>query len=220
MVGLVGFQGTASTSGVHAFYNPEGLLPTAPPVDIGIPDALATISSGPATFARASVADPGDLLANPEALLTQASPDYPGGTVPEYPYRTTTPAALAPGVLSLGTVASEATTRLDATTVSVWARSEVSDVSFLDILKIDSLVTDVTATSDGTEMTLSGGTTITGATVMDQPVIIDADGIRSDPDAKPSGPGGRGAGGPTGASYSGRVWATDLPARHQKARWS
>jgi hypothetical protein len=84
---LAGFQGSAAASGVHVLYNPEGLLPIPPPVDVGAPDALATIASGPATFARASVLDPGDLLASPDALLSLFSSDYPAGTVPPYPYR-------------------------------------------------------------------------------------------------------------------------------------
>ena len=84
---LAGYEGVASASGVHAMYNPSGLLPLAAPVDLGAPDALATIASGPSTFARASTADPGDLLANPDALLQAGG--QPAGTVPAYPYRIT-----------------------------------------------------------------------------------------------------------------------------------
>ena len=79
------FEGTAQASGLRAVYNPEGILPIPPPVDLSAPDALATIASGPSTFARASVADPGDLLANPDALLVQASPSYPAGAIPPVP---------------------------------------------------------------------------------------------------------------------------------------
>src|SRR5690349_18509325 len=77
---LGGFQGTASASGLHVLYNPSGLLPIPPLVDIGAPDAYVTIASGPTTFARASVLDPGDLVANPDALLSLFSADYPSGT--------------------------------------------------------------------------------------------------------------------------------------------
>src|SRR5581483_5179536 len=79
--------GSAAASGLHALYNPVNVLPIPPPVDIGAPDALATIASGPATFARAGVADPGDLLANPDALLALFSSSYKAGTLPPYPYR-------------------------------------------------------------------------------------------------------------------------------------
>ncbi|HZQ84475.1 MAG TPA: hypothetical protein VFA83_06545 [Acidimicrobiales bacterium] len=85
--GLGGYSGSAAASGLHALYNPVNVLPIPPPVDIGAPDALATIASGPATFARAGVADPGDLLANPDALLALFSSSYKAGTLPPYPYR-------------------------------------------------------------------------------------------------------------------------------------
>ena len=35
---LGGYSASASSSGLHAFYNPEGVLPLPPPVDIGSPD--------------------------------------------------------------------------------------------------------------------------------------------------------------------------------------
>jgi hypothetical protein len=82
---LGGYQGTAASSGVHAFYNLGNILPTPPPVDLAVPDTLATIASGPSTFARASVADPGDLLANPDVVLSLASAAYPAGTLPPNP---------------------------------------------------------------------------------------------------------------------------------------
>jgi hypothetical protein len=85
---LAGYDGTAAASGIRAFYNPSGLLPIAAPVDIGAPDALATIASGPTTFARSSIADPGDLLANPAALLGLVEPSL-SGSLPVYPYRVT-----------------------------------------------------------------------------------------------------------------------------------
>lgn len=84
---LAGYTGTASSSGIYVTYAPQGLLPIASPVDFGAPDALATVNTGPATFARASVLDPGDLLANPDALLALFSAAYPAGTLPPYPYR-------------------------------------------------------------------------------------------------------------------------------------
>src|SRR6476469_251880 len=84
---LGGYSGSAAASGLHAFYNPEGALPTAPPIDLGAPDALATMGTGPTTFARAGVVDPGDLLANPDALLALGISGYKPGTLPAYPYR-------------------------------------------------------------------------------------------------------------------------------------
>jgi hypothetical protein len=84
---LGGYQGSAAGSGMQVDYTPQGLLPLPSLIDIGSPDAVATISSGPTTFAQASILDPGDLLYNPDALLTLFSSDYPSGTLPAYPYR-------------------------------------------------------------------------------------------------------------------------------------
>ncbi len=211
---LGGYNGTAHASGVHAFYNPEGLLPTAAVLDAGAPDALATISRG-VTFARAAVADPGDLLVNPDALFSQADPRYPQGTLPAYPYRITanstvgepraeskpapgldarveatdsgstsdaqTASAAAPGLVTVGSVHSRSTTTLEDSTVRVHAHTEVSDFDLLGLLHIDSIVTDVVASSSGSDTEVAGGTVVSGATFMDQPVIIDQDGIRTDP---------------------------------------
>src|SRR3546814_2584282 len=71
----------------HLFYTPEGRLPGPSLSDIGAPNSIATSDSGPSTFARASTADPGDLLANPDALLALVSSEYPQGLIPAYPYR-------------------------------------------------------------------------------------------------------------------------------------
>ena len=84
---LGGLQGRAAASGFYTIYSPEGLLPISPLAEVGAPDSLATISSGPTTFARASVADPGDIIANPGAVLELADPAFPGESIPAYPYR-------------------------------------------------------------------------------------------------------------------------------------
>jgi hypothetical protein len=208
---LGGYQGTAQADGLHAVYNPAGILPIPPPVDLGAPDALATVSSGPATFARASVLDPGDLLANPGALLAQASTAYKDGTIPPYPFRVsatsgvgapsaesnpapgldarvsvgdgtsaavaTMPAVNAPAIATLGSLASEATTSTDGSSITLHARSQAGGFDLLGLLHIDSIVTDLTATSDGGTPKLTGGTRVVGATLAGTPVTIDADGI-------------------------------------------
>ena len=195
--GFGGFEGSAIASGLHVRYNAGDILPIPPPVDLGTPDALATIASGPSTFARASVADPGDLLANPEAFLALASADYPVGTLPAYPYRVSAasgvgqpvaevsaapgldarvevtdsgsraqasmPAFVAPALVNIGSLSSVSTTTTDGTSVAVHARTQVSGINILDVIQIDSLVTDVNATSDGADTKVSGGTTVTGA---------------------------------------------------------
>ncbi|MEX2293875.1 MAG: choice-of-anchor P family protein [Acidimicrobiales bacterium] len=221
---LGGYNGTAAASGLHLLYNPEGLLPIGAPVDVGAPDALATIGTGPATFARASVFDPGDVLYNPDFMLSQIAAGWPQGTIPKFPYRVmassgsevpraesspapglnavvtadesgskgqaTMLAADTPGVVSVTTMSSTASTVLDGSTVKVHSRSEIGGFDLLGVVSIDSIVTDLTATSQGQETDLSGGTTVVGASVLGQPVTIGPDGVELQP-GSPSGlPGG------------------------------
>ncbi len=210
---LGGIRGLAAAGGVKVLYNPKGLLPTGPPVDLTAPDALATISTGPLTFARAGVADPGDLLANPEALLTQASPDYPAGTVPSWPLRITASSSLGnpsaesnpapgmrasvealkdsahavasmpgtelPAIAAFGSVVSEAWTKTDGASVVSRARSRISGFNLLGVVVIDSIVSDLTATSDAVTAKLEGATTVVGATVAGRKVTIDSDGVHA-----------------------------------------
>jgi hypothetical protein len=210
---LTGYQGSAAASGLHALYNPAGLLPVPPPVDLGAPDALATIASGPATFARASVLDPGDLLYSPDALLAQAAATYPAGTIPPYPFRisaasgsgapvaesnpapglqarvevgdgtskatSSLPGIDAPGIATVGSMSALTTTETDGTSVTVHSRSEISSIDVLGLVKIGSVVTDLTATTTGDETELTGGTEVVRASILGQPVSIDADGIHA-----------------------------------------
>ena len=213
---LVGYQGTAQADGLHVLYNPAGLLPIGPPLDLGAPDAKATIASGPATFARASAADPGDLLANPDALFQTGVSGWKPGTIPAYPYRATAssatqphdesspgpgldaradadsegssatatmPASSTPAIATAGTMSSTATTTFDGSTVTVHARSELSDLNVLGLVTIGSVVTDLTAVSDGTQTTVSGGTVVSDALVLGTPVEIDAGGVEPAPGA-------------------------------------
>ncbi len=218
---LAGIQGSAAASGFYVFYGPSGVLPVPELLALSAPDALATISSGPSTFARAAVADPGDLLVNPDALLAvAASPSYQAGTLPPYPYRVSASSASgqpeaasipAPGLearvsarpggssaaarfpafdaaalVNVGSVSANATTSTEGSSVTVRAVTKLSDIDLLGLLRIESLVTDLTATSDGNETKLTGGTEALGATLLGQPVTIDGDGIHIQPNGSGS----------------------------------
>lgn len=209
---LSGYTGIAGASGLQVDYVPEGALPLPSLVDLGAPDAVATISSGPSTFAQAAAFDPGDLLANPDALLTLFSSAYPSGTLPAYPLRVSANSGFgdpvvesnqAPGltaraeaqptasaarayapkvdggaIANIGSMSAIATTATNGSSVTVKAQSKVGGISLLNLLKIDSIVSDVTATSDGSETKLTGGTKILGAELMGRAVTIDRNGIK------------------------------------------
>lgn len=163
--GLGGMQGSAAASGLHVLYNPKGLLPTAAPVDLGAPDALATITSGPSTFARAGVADPGDLLANPDALLAAGSPDWEPGTIPPWPLRisasssTGKPRATsepAPG-LSAKVEATDSGSTAEATTPRAEAPAVVT---------VGSMSSMATTESDGSTVTVHSVSTASDINIL------------------------------------------------------
>jgi hypothetical protein len=151
---LGGLQGRAAASGVHVGYSPEGILPIPNLLDLGAPDALATIASGPTTFARASVLDPGDILANPDAVLALAAgSSYPAGSIPPYPYRITAnsgtgdpPAesAPAPGLAA----------RVRAERNGSEARAAVGETAAPAILHLGSARSEATTETDGGTVTV------------------------------------------------------------------
>ena len=91
----------------------------------------------------------------------------------------TAPGLDLPAVVSIGSLASYADTVTDGSSVTVHARSEISSLNILGLIQIESIVTDLTATSTGTETTVSGGTVVTGASLAGTPVEIDDDQVRA-----------------------------------------
>lgn len=91
------------------------------------------------------------------------------------------PALDAPAVARIGSMTARTTTHTDGTTVTVDARSDVNGINILGVITIDSVVTDLSATSDGNETTFTGGTRVVGAEVLGLPVTIDQDGIHQAP---------------------------------------
>jgi hypothetical protein len=102
------------------------------------------------------------------------------------------PRAAAPAIATVGSMSSFASTTTDGSTVTVHAKTSMSDVNLLGIVVIDSIVTDLVATSAGGQTALTGGTTVSGASVLGTPVTIDAKGVHGSPKGAPGGsdPGG------------------------------
>jgi hypothetical protein len=161
---LGGFTGRAAASGLSAKYNPEGLLPVPTPVDISAPDALATIASGPSTFARASVLDPGELLANPDALLQQASSSYPTGLIPAYPLRISASSAGEPS--STLNAAPGLTARVDAAESTSRAAAQLPGLDAPAIAHVGSLTAEATTETDGSSVTVHARTVVGGIDVL------------------------------------------------------
>ena len=163
--------------------------------------------------------DPGDLLANPDALLTLAISGYPSGTFPAYPYRISANSGFgepsaesspAPGldasvtaeasrfhragvrlhaaqavIASVGSMSAVATTKTDGSSVTVHAISRANGLVVGGLITIDSVVTDLTATSQGEKTKLTGSTKISGAKIAGRAVTIDSNGVRLDKNALP-----------------------------------
>lgn len=208
--GLGGFQGTAASYGLKATYFPEGLLPTGAPVDLGSPDALVTVATGPATFARASIADPGDIIANPNALLGAANPDAP--RVPEYPYRISASSATgdpeaesnpAPG-LSAKVRAGPRTATAESTTPRFEAPA---------IATLGSMAALATTSTDGSTVTVRARTEISSFDLLG---ILTIDSIVSDVTATSDGETTTADGGTTitGASLLGEPVIIDADGVH------
>lgn len=78
---------------------------------------------------------------------------------------------------AFGAIRTMANTRATATAAVATARSEVQNLDLAGVLKIQSIVSTATATSDGATASGVANTVITGATVMGQGVTIDEQGL-------------------------------------------
>ena len=81
-----GFELLARGNGLQVTYDSPGFVPQGPALQVSIPEALATSSSG-TNYSLASLAYPGPVLADLSTVLAQSNPDLPA-VVPPYPVRT------------------------------------------------------------------------------------------------------------------------------------
>ncbi len=205
-----GIIASARGNGIQLGYAAPGLLATGDQIfQLSVPEALATLSSGPTGYALASFAFPGPLVADLGSALAA------GGTetgIPPYPIRTQAffPAgpveeamgdqgtemrsvtsfgdSLAASSFSgldvnpavfIGAITATSQTVVEGDQLVSRNRTEVSDVSILaGLVTIESIVTDIVATSNGTESASAGGTTATGVSVLGLPATIGTDGVR------------------------------------------
>lgn len=80
-----GFDLRGRGSAVQLTYNVENVFPLpAPIIQVSVPEAQTTLSTGPSAVALGSLAYPGNLLANLPGLVSQAAPDF-ASFVPPYP---------------------------------------------------------------------------------------------------------------------------------------
>ncbi len=85
-----------------------------------------------------------------------------------------------PGIGGIGTQTSLASSGFDPSGVVSMAESAANDINFFGgIIKVDSVVSRLTARSDGEKATLAGTTTIAGAEIQGMGVTIDPNGVHA-----------------------------------------
>jgi hypothetical protein len=98
-------------------------------------------------------------------------------------------AATLPPLFTTGSVTSTTETHLEQGLVVSRTRVELQGVDlFASLIHIDSIVTDLVATSDATAAATAGTTTATGVTFLGLPATLDGSGIHLAPQAATPGP--------------------------------
>jgi hypothetical protein len=91
-------------------------------------------------------------------------------------------AAQLPPVFSAGAITSTSQSTLESDQIVTRTRVELTDVDLvLGLVHMDSIVTDLVATSNGQDAATDGTTTVQGLTVLGQPATIDATGVHLAP---------------------------------------
>lgn len=164
---------------------------------------LATVATGPNALGLASNAWPGNLIGTGLPAINENIPQYPAkveARYPDGPYEGVSPdggvatsstatgldaTATAdgaptnkPSTVTIGDAFSHSSASVTSKNVAVaTVTSSVKDVSILaGVIKIDSVTTTVTTTSDGTKPTSKGSTVISGLTVNGVGYSVDENG--------------------------------------------
>lgn len=204
-----GFIASGRGNGLQLTYDSPGLLPTGSPIfQLSVPEALATLNSGPVGYALSSFAYPGPLVADLGAALAAGGqetgiPPYPVRSEAFFPsgptessegdqgteMRAVTEFADSRSFASfagldfdpaafVGSVRSNSQSVIEGTQLVSRNRTEVSDVTILGgLIEIESVVTDLVATSNGERAATAGGTTVSGMTVLGLPATVDENGV-------------------------------------------
>lgn len=214
---LVGYD--AAANGMAFTLSPRipALLPVEAPAEATVSLATATLSSGGQGFGRASTFFPGTPIAGIRPLIEVASgtrlpiPDYPvvvesrefepakhneqPGITMSTDVDPDRAVAIAdsggigvPGVFGVRASRTVSTSLLEGTSVSATSTSTVEGVD-LGVLRIDSIVSTATVTSDATKATCTGDVVVNGVTVNGQPATLDEEGLHvEDEPVVPLGP--------------------------------
>lgn len=156
---IVGFEQLLAQSGLYEQFGFE-----TPPDLPDYPIIATARTSGPNDVRDDRTVPVGVMEAHAEGAETRAV--------------TTAGGAGSDAVLAFGGVRSEAASTATGTADST-ASVSVSEISIADgLITIESVASELLATSDGEAASSSGGTTITGVNVLGLPAVLDEDGLR------------------------------------------
>ena len=203
---FVGYDAVGSGTAMTTFPKVPALLPFDAPFEATVALATATLSSGGQGFGRASTFFPGTPIAGIRPLIEIAGapstpiPDYPvvvesrefedskhneqpGITMssdvdPDRAVVIADAGGFAlPGVMRTASSRTVSTSLLEPGLVSGSSTSTVYGVDIGGLVKIDSISSTATVTSDATASVCAGTTTVKGATVAGQPATLDGEGL-------------------------------------------
>jgi len=153
----------AQSSPEFAAFVPPYPIQTKAEYPAGPPEARQDVGSATATVAASDVAA--------ESVTTMA-----GGDLPPF--------------VRIGTITTAARSALLEGSLESRSRVELNGVDlFFGLMHIDSVVTDLVATSDGTVAASDGGTTVSGVTFLGLPATIGPGGVEVGQPSAPEDPG-------------------------------
>jgi hypothetical protein len=203
---LVGYDAVANGMAATLRPNIPALLPVEAPFEATVSLASATLSSGGQGFGRASTFFPGTPIVGIRPLIEIASgtrlpiPDYPivvesrefedpkhneqpGFTMssdvdPDSAVAIADAGGIAiPGVLSVHSSRTVSTSLLESGIVSAISTSTLDGIELGGVVKIDSIVSTASVTTDAVTSTCGGDVVVSGVSVNGQAATIDAEGL-------------------------------------------
>ncbi len=212
---FVGYDAVATGMAFTAFPSIPALLPVEAPAEATLSLATATLSSGGQGFGRASTFFPGTPIAGIRPLIEVATgtrlpiPDYPvvvesrefePAKHNEQPGITMSSdvdadravaiadvgAVVIPAVVALRSARTVSTSLLEPSGVAASSIATLEGIDIAGVVRIETLTSVASVTSDATTATCEGSVTVSGVTVNGQPATLDEDGLHlADQDVVP-----------------------------------
>lgn len=213
-----GYETSATGSGFTFYPVVPALLPVDAPAEATVSLAYVSLSTGGLGYGRASTAWPGTPIAGIRPLIEIASgqrlptPDYPlavesreyeDAKTDTYPGMTMTSdidpdvaivtadggGHVVPGAFEIGDARTVSTSKVTEALVEATSTATINGISFGGgALKIDSIVSVATASSDATTSTCGGSVTVSGLEIGGVAATLDSKGVHAAGNSSPALP--------------------------------